>query len=365
MARLIAPWIERTVSCAPRRFRTRAGSRVLDVARSGDRLHSIYGSDARRGFPPGGPRQARACSLSDGAGVMLRASVALGSWAPTRLEEDVRVMGQTRSTAAVPRRRREVRVWAAGSNAPLRVCEDARLRGGSEWKDATYGQAGWDWGVNFQNFTDLTNKLQGSTPNTLCGNLFFDCDSLRDGELLELAINCHGGRGIVDIDCTETSSEMFIAPKDSKKSDGQTEPPDLYLDIGRLSVYQSQFDVLKRLLAPDHGVLFFMCCVTGQLQAGTDFLCAVSKLLPDRDVMAIATIGYSSGGLMNRSGEGGGEPGMRDTAEISAAPTRELEDARYKDLWNDLSALPWASRTSPHTKIARNGSIVGGAGRNF
>src|ERR1700679_544302 len=95
--------------------------------------------------------------------------------------------------------RRKLAIWASGSNAPLSVCEDARLRGGTEWQDATYGQAGWDWGINFADFADLVQKLQGSTPSLTCGNSWFDCDPIKPGELVRLAINCHGGPGIVDI----------------------------------------------------------------------------------------------------------------------------------------------------------------------
>jgi len=242
-------------------------------------------------------------------------------------------------------------VWASGSNAPLQIAEDARLREGSEFKDAPYGQYGWDWGISFSSFSDLTTKLQGPLPSFSCGNWWMDCDPLKDGELLELAINCHGGSGCVDIDCHSTSAELVVAPGATYK----------VMDISTLGSYSAQFAVLNRLLAPDHGVLFFMCCMTGQIAAGTEFLEAVSKLLPERDIMAIATIGYSDGAKQIRHGKFVDEPGMRDTDRISPAMTPVLETAILAD-WNDLTKLPWASRNSPHTKIARNGAIVGGKG---
>ncbi len=48
---------------------------------------------------------------------------------------------------------RPLRVWASCRNVPLTVCEEARLRGGSEWKDATYGQAGMGLGHQFRQFS--------------------------------------------------------------------------------------------------------------------------------------------------------------------------------------------------------------------
>ena len=266
-------------------------------------------------------------------------------------------MGQNdKATVAVPPRKREIRAWASGSNAPLSVCPDARLRGGKEWKDATYGQAGWDWGINFANFQDLVQQLQGGLPSETCGNWWFDCDPLKDGELLALAINCHGASGIVDIDCGCTNSSMLADASTASKP---------FMEVASLPRYAPQFDVLKRLLHPDHGVLFFMCCMTGQLAKGSEFLIAVSKLLPGRDVMAIATVGYSNGGAMMRPGNSLGEPGMRDTTNPWPAPTGALEDARYATTWGDLAVLPWASRMSPHTKVARDGAITGGAGASM
>jgi hypothetical protein len=246
--------------------------------------------------------------------------------------------------------RRMLHVWASGSNAPLSVCEDARLRGGAEWSDATYGQAGWDWGINFGDFDDLIRKLRGAPPKTTCGNVWDDCDPLGDGELGELAINCHGASGVVDINCGSTTTNGVADLS-------QVARP--LMDIGSLPKYRSHFDTLNRLLAPQHGVLFFMCCLTGQFKAGEDFLIAVSKMLPGREIMAIATIGYSDTASMVRPGvPGHAEPGMRDTVELWASNTPSIEAARYNRIWNDLSALPWASRTSPHTKIARDGVIT-------
>ncbi len=244
---------------------------------------------------------------------------------------------------------RPLRVWASCRNVPLTVCEDARLRGGSEWKDATYGQAGWDWGINFGNFQALITQLQGPRPRQTCGNWIMDCDPLGNGELLELAINCHGDPGVVDIDGGGTRL-LSTGP--------QTKP---LMNVARLPAYQAQFNVLNGLLAPS-GILFFMCCITGAYAAGSAFLIEVSKLLPGRQVIAISRIGYSNGGAQARhDGSQSDEPGMRDTDFDNPAQTEQQEDNRYTLTWGDLSVLPWASPTSPHVKIALNGVIIAGA----
>jgi hypothetical protein len=265
----------------------------------------------------------------------------------------VRVAPANMNVIGVPLR--ELRVWAYGANAPLKVGEDARLREGSGVKDETFGQFGWDWGLPFNDFADLTTKLQGATPTTTCGRWIADCAPLRDGELLELAINCHGASGLVDVDCHGTSAQMIVTPGSTYK----------VLDVTTLPTYAPQFRVLDRLLHPEHGGLFFMCCLTGQLAAGSQFLIEVSKLLPKRTIMALATVGFSDGAKQIRHGKSVAEPGMRDTEFIWAAPTPALEDARYSAIWNDLTALPWATRNSPHVKVAMDGKIVGGAGANM
>jgi hypothetical protein len=249
-------------------------------------------------------------------------------------------------------RGRGVRVWASGLNGPIRVAEDARLREGSDRKDATYGQYGWDWGIEFGSFRTLITQLQGDLPRFTCGNWFFDCNPLKNGELLELAINCHGTNGQVDIDCHATGNNLGMDPDHAWKA----------LTIDTLNSYWDQFKVLDRLLAPNRGVLSFMCCMTGGTDAGTEFLKAVSKILPGRDIMAITTVGICHSAQLRHDGSQRAEPGMRDTGSLEPSQSEKSEAVILAD-WNDLTKLPWASRNSPHTVIARNGAITGGRGR--
>lgn len=281
-------------------------------------------------------------------------------------------MSSGKAIPCVPPPPRMFNVWAYGSNAPLNVCEDARLREGKEWVDKPYGQTGWHWGLGFGSFSGLVGALRSQNPPAhACGNRYFSCDPLGDHEILELAINAHGASGVVDIECRSTSPNNVVPTNTSIP----------VLDIDSLGKYRSEFAELDRLLirpedlkacptegdAADTGVLFFMCCMTGQISAGTKFLIEVSKLLSGRDIMAIATVGFSdgSGNGQMRPGAFMAEPGMRDTPDPWPSPTQAIEAQRYAPVWHDLNALPWASRFSPHTKIARDGKIVGGAGRNM
>jgi hypothetical protein len=248
-------------------------------------------------------------------------------------------------------------VWAAGS-APIIVCEDARLDGNAEAVDSAYGQAGWDWGINYgsssrqDNFQHLIEILQGPIPDHICGKWWASCEPLGDGELAELALNCHGYLGEFDIDAHAAGQNLVMGAGEARA--GTTMKADT------VSAWGAQFAVLDKLLAPDHGVLFFMGCLVGRGITGDDLLMAVSKVLPGRDIMAITTMGVST--RQTRSGaHGKSEPGMRDTPYGGPADSEKDDDARYPFAkLDDLSAtgLPWASRMSPHTKVARDGRIV-------
>jgi hypothetical protein len=133
------------------------------------------------------------------------------------------------------------------------------------------------------------------------------------------------------------------------------------LSLGRLKVYEAQFAVLNRLLAPDHGVLFFMCCLTAQLQAGTDFLCAVSKLLPDRDIMAMSTIGYSLASAMTRGGSGLGEPGMRDTEYVWRRPLQRWKTSATPTLGGISARFP--GRAGPRRTRRSRATVASSAVR--
>jgi len=75
-------------------------------------------------------------------------------------------------------------VYAAAGNLPIAVCRDARLRGEDRTHDETYGQRGWQWGINFGNFQELALALTNgktATPPHTCGNYSWDCDPARAG----------------------------------------------------------------------------------------------------------------------------------------------------------------------------------------
>ncbi|RLB61806.1 MAG: hypothetical protein DRI90_10500, partial [Deltaproteobacteria bacterium] len=99
---------------------------------------------------------------------------------------------------------RRLQVYAAAGNVPITVCKDARLRGEIRAKDETYGQKGWQWGINFGKFHELCLALTNGktkTPIHTCGNYFWDCDPPEAGEIGVLAIQAHGTPGVVDVNC--------------------------------------------------------------------------------------------------------------------------------------------------------------------
>ncbi len=244
---------------------------------------------------------------------------------------------------------RQLRVYAAGSNVPISVCRDARLRAGSAKKDETYGQFGWDYGINYSNFHRLALVLVSGatkTPPHTCDNYVWDCPPPRAGEVSELAVQAHGEPGIVDVDCTSTNWY---------KADN---PVDTGLRVATMWKYHAHFALLDAALA-ENGRLYFMSCRAGQGVDGTKLLIEVSRLLPKREIIAYTTMGFSSGGDQSRPGNHGfAEPGMRDTPFPFPSPTPIIEDARYPPLWNDLKKMPWASRHSPHAKVVKDGKII-------
>ena len=114
-------------------------------------------------------------------------------------------------------------------------------------------------------------------------------------------------------------------------------------------------------MTPDNpsnpAVILFVGCLAGSGRAGTDLLIALSRVWPNRKVVAFATLGYAPGGAMSRSGEHCTEPGMRDTTALYPGEA-DRDAGRY---WGDLTVWPWATETSPQAKVAMNQTIIRGA----
>lgn len=266
---------------------------------------------------------------------------------------------------AAPPRKREVCIWAVATNTECIPCEDARYHAGKDWPSTDSfsphgtqhdGAVGWDWGVSFSSFKRLIEKITTeSPPDHVCGAKFYEsCAPLTDHQVGALGIDAHGFPGLVDIDCHSQLNQGLIP--ESATYD--------VLSVPTLSKYSSQLQELDRLLAKDHGVLMFAGCKTGSGVSGSEFLIEVSKLLPGRDIIAFTNITYThphqtkrqistlKAGVCN-------QPGTRDTPfPFSVGDDRQAEN------WHNLAIMPWASRASPHAKVARDGKIVGGSGKD-
>lgn len=240
-----------------------------------------------------------------------------------------------------------VNVWANSRDVPGYVCSDARLTERSEIHipfmdrplavgDRLYGQAGWQIGVNFRDLADLARQLKTlPLPSYLPGG----GRPIRHGEIQRLAIHAHGAAGTI-----------FINGQDDART----------LTAQTVNANHAHLHEIG-LMTPDSpsnpAVILFVGCLAGGTRSGTELLIALSRVWPNRKVVAFATLGYAPGGRMLRSGQGCSEPGMRDTNALYPGEA----DANVGRYWEDLASWPWASESSARAKVALNGAIILGA----
>jgi hypothetical protein len=219
-------------------------------------------------------------------------------------------------------------IWAYSKGAPGKTCEDARLLGGGT--NIQYpvgnnqGQAGWDIGLMFTNFGDLSERLR---------KLLQD----KSRPINRLAINLHGMPGKIDADSVGTENAMY--------------------DYNKLwNRYSSQLTFMNQMLAPG-AVVLIMGCNVASGDRGAAFLTDLStSVFRDHKVVGFTTIGETLGQF--RHGEFCTEPGMRDTPyDNSSEGMPKIRAEREKKYLE----LPWASESSPHSKVALNGKIISGA----
>ncbi len=237
---------------------------------------------------------------------------------------------------------REISLWAYHERFGT-ICRDARLGGGDKSKlgypeGTERGQAGWQMAVKFANAHDLAEQLKAGlkTPGFFCGRWLdsSDCDPIQRGEVKRLAILAHGLRG-----------EIII--------DGEGKPP---LTVKNISDFHD--DLHNIGLFTDKGsTILFMGCLAAQGAEGTALLQTASTIWPGRTIVGFTTLGYRHPGAMKRSGEACEEPGMRDTNSLYTM-IRGQSLKEFDPFWSDLTKLPWASETSPHAKVVRDGVVV-------
>jgi hypothetical protein len=200
--------------------------------------------------------------------------------------------------------------------------------------DEDYGEAGWDIGLNYSGLTDLATRLSTlARPDWVAGT-----GVIGRGEIRRLAIHAHGNSGELLVNGTG-------APKLTAAA-----VPSMHRDLNRIG-----------LLTPDDpvnpAVILLVGCNAGMGRAGTDLLLALTRVWPNRKVVAFASLGYVAGGEMLRSGAGCTEPGMRDTDTLHPGEA----DRAAGRMWHNRRDWPWASERSPRAKVALNGEIKLGA----
>jgi hypothetical protein len=195
----------------------------------------------------------------------------------------------------------------------------------------TYGQGGWDVGVNFVGLHDLATKL---FHNPVCPP--DRSTPIRRGEVTRLAINAHGTLG----------AQVFI--------NGTGKEP---LTPDTIKVYYQDLNDIGLATSETNTVILFMGCLAGQGKDGSRLLLALADIWPGRKVVGFLTNGYAPGGPMTRRRSVGcseelcTEPGMRETDSRGSTmdPTQEKD---YLSRWNQLDKLPWASEFSRSAKVA-------------
>jgi hypothetical protein len=253
---------------------------------------------------------------------------------------------------------RLITVWADGPDLPANVCFDARLDGGKTKSGKTEskfdyplgtskGQAGWDMGINFRDFSDLADQLSRRpvrTPPHIWGGQTSDKTSptLAKHQIERLAIVAHGRAG----------SEIMVNGTSGKSKS---------LSLSTIKEFRSELNAIGDALSAA-AVVLFMGCAAALFKEGIQLIIELSKLWPGSKVVAFPTIGLRPGGPMKRSGTQCCEAGMRATSTPASLGGVEQLDARLaselmKD-WEDLGKLPWAWEELYSARVAQLGKLI-------
>src|SRR2546430_8215735 len=233
---------------------------------------------------------------------------------------------------------RDINAWAYHTDFGT-LCSNAALdkaSGLSYPAGNSQGQSGWHVAIPFEKLHDLATKLSDGIPmpRQYCGQFWADCDKVERGEIVRLAIIAHGDQGCkVAVDGKKTP---LLTPDNIAS---------FHADLHTIGLYTRE----------QGSTILMMGCLAGQGAPGTRLLMQLSQIWPGRRVVGFSTIGYRHPGEMKRPGEACELPGMRDTDAtdyLFAMNTR-----RFDQLWPDLLKLPWASDTSLHAKVVRNGTL--------
>jgi hypothetical protein len=110
--------------------------------------------------------------------------------------------------------------------------------------------------------------------------------------------------------------------------------------------------------------VLFVGCSAGRGIDGTALLQRFSQQWPTKTFVAFTTIGVAPGGLMHRARNGEGldtEAGMRDSEYVySPGPNHDYTTtlSRSHPGMTEWESYHWASETSEHAKVIRDGSFI-------
>jgi hypothetical protein len=230
-----------------------------------------------------------------------------------------------------------IAIWASGSSSPHTVRPDPFVPA-----DTKAGQGGWDLGVQFSSFLELANRLHGARA---------DGDPILDHQVSRLGFVAHGAPGVVDVDQKESGVQGTPTPAASRS-----------LTVARLGHYSGEIEKI-RLALRQNSVVILASCQAGDGKDGEALLKALSRHWPTTTVVGLRSIAAVPVGNVDKDVSSNPTrlmyAGVRDTRYANGNPTpgvtRDFEDPA---ICADLTKLPWASETSLHATVARDGNIV-------
>jgi len=234
---------------------------------------------------------------------------------------------------------RDINVWAYHFNFGT-LCRNAALDDGTGLSypaGNSKGQAGWHVSIGFESLEDLAKKFKAGValPPQFCGNWFEDCDPIRRGEVVRLALMAHGNEG-----------GQWLA-------NGKEKPA---ITPDNVALFHDALHEIGLYTREQGATILLMGCLAGKDSRGTQLLMLLSKIWPGRLIVGFSTIGYRHPGQMKRVGEPCELPGMRDTDAWGELDARN-KLKKFEELWTNFAKMPWAYEMSSHAKVIRNGSL--------
>lgn len=240
---------------------------------------------------------------------------------------------------------RSLSVWASHTDLGS-MCEDTELPGGDGLvypEGSRKGQAGWDVAVSFGSLAELAKKLAAGVPVLVPGKFFGKNEgaSIGRGEIVRLGILAHGDQG----------GQVAINGKANLS----------VLSPATVAAFHDDLHAIGLYTRESGATIIFFGCLAGQSTAGTKLLVELSRVWPGRSVVGFSTTGYRHPGEMKRAGQPCELPGMRDTRArdyIEAHNMSGPDTGAFNLEWTDLKKMPWASESSPHAKVVKDGSVA-------